>query len=88
MSRSRWSPCRARGRRAEVEATSETGGVELVRDRRDARLAVAPSTALAAAAIPPANFGDCFAYALAKERREPLLFKGDDFARTDVVPAL
>ncbi len=30
------------------------------------------------------NFGDCFAYALADVTREPLLFKGDDFARTDV----
>lgn len=30
------------------------------------------------------NFGDCFSYALAKERDEPLLFVGDDFARTDV----
>jgi len=30
------------------------------------------------------NFGDCFAYALAMERGEPLLFKGNDFARTDV----
>ena len=30
------------------------------------------------------NFGDCFAYALAKETGEPLLFKGADFARTDV----
>src|ERR1700722_20954352 len=29
------------------------------------------------------NFGDCFAYALAKSMREPLLFKGDDFAHTD-----
>jgi ribonuclease VapC len=34
------------------------------------------------------NYGDCFAYALAKETREPLLFKGDDFAQTDVVSAL
>lgn len=34
------------------------------------------------------NLGDCFAYALAKERREPLLFKGNDFSRTDVVLAL
>lgn len=34
------------------------------------------------------NFGDCFAYALAKETGETLLFKGDDFARTDVVSAL
>jgi ribonuclease VapC len=33
------------------------------------------------------NFGDCFAYALAKERNLPLLFKGEDFARTDLDPA-
>jgi len=33
------------------------------------------------------NYGDCFAYALAKATREPLLFKGDDFSRTDVAPA-
>jgi ribonuclease VapC len=33
------------------------------------------------------NFGDCFAYALAKAKGEPLLFKGDDFSRTDVVIA-
>ena len=30
------------------------------------------------------NFGDCFAYALAKEARQPLLFKGNDFALTDI----
>jgi ribonuclease VapC len=34
------------------------------------------------------NFGDCFSYALAKATGEPLLFKGDDFRKTDVVPAL
>ena len=34
------------------------------------------------------NFGDCFAYALAKETREPLLFKGDDFSRTDIEAAI
>ena len=34
------------------------------------------------------NFGDCFAYALAQATGEPLLFKGDDFARTDIPPAL
>jgi len=33
------------------------------------------------------NFGDCFAYALAKEMDEPLLFKGDDFRHTDVEAA-
>ena len=33
------------------------------------------------------NFGDCFAYALAKATDEPLLFKGRDFSKTDVRPA-
>ena len=32
------------------------------------------------------NFGDCFAYALAKATGEPLLFKGDDFGFTDIRP--
>ena len=34
------------------------------------------------------NFGDCFAYALAKVLGEPLLFKGDGFHKTDIVPVL
>ena len=34
------------------------------------------------------NFGDCFAYALAKATGEPLLFKGDDFRKTDIVAAV
>jgi ribonuclease VapC len=34
------------------------------------------------------NLGDCFAYALARATGEPLLFKGDDFAQTDVAPVL
>jgi ribonuclease VapC len=34
------------------------------------------------------NFGDCFAYALAKSTGEPLLFKGNDFGYTDITPAL
>jgi ribonuclease VapC len=33
------------------------------------------------------NIGDCFAYALAKTTGEKLLFKGEDFARTDISPA-
>ena len=33
------------------------------------------------------NFGDCFAYALAETNNEPLLFKGEDFARTDIEAA-
>jgi ribonuclease VapC len=34
------------------------------------------------------NLGDCFAYALAKQLDAPLLYKGDDFARTDIRSAL
>lgn len=34
------------------------------------------------------NFGDCFSYALAKVTGESLLFKGNDFRKTDVVSAL
>jgi len=33
------------------------------------------------------NYGDCFSYALAKTRNEPLLYKGDDFSRTDIEAA-
>jgi ribonuclease VapC len=34
------------------------------------------------------NFGDCFAYALARDLREPLLYKGADFSHTDIASAL
>jgi ribonuclease VapC len=34
------------------------------------------------------NLGDSFAYALAKGTGEPLLYKGEDFARTDIAPAI
>ena len=34
------------------------------------------------------NFGDCFAYALARQTGEPLLFKGTDFSQTDIVSAV
>lgn len=34
------------------------------------------------------NFGDCFSYALARGKREPILFKGDDFGHTDLRSAL
>ncbi len=34
------------------------------------------------------NFGDCFAYALAKERRDVLLFNGVDFSLTDSAPTV
>lgn len=34
------------------------------------------------------NIGDCFAYALARSLDRPLLYKGDDFAHTDIASAL
>lgn len=34
------------------------------------------------------NFGDCFAYALARALDEPILFKGSDFGQTDLISAL
>jgi ribonuclease VapC len=34
------------------------------------------------------NYGDCFSYALAKSLDVPLLFKGDDFSRTDILVAV
>jgi ribonuclease VapC len=34
------------------------------------------------------NFGDCVSYALARETGEPLLFKGNDFGRTDILPVM
>jgi ribonuclease VapC len=34
------------------------------------------------------NLGECFAYALAKAENCPLLFKGDDFGKTDIVSAI
>ncbi|MFZ0392817.1 MAG: type II toxin-antitoxin system VapC family toxin [Terracidiphilus sp.] len=34
------------------------------------------------------NFGDCFSYALARDKREPILFKGDDFGHTDLRSAM
>lgn len=34
------------------------------------------------------NLGDCFAYALAKDLNEPLLYRGDDFGHTDIRSAL
>jgi ribonuclease VapC len=34
------------------------------------------------------NLGDCLSYALAKEKREPLLYKGNDFVHTDIEAAV
>lgn len=77
------------------------GGLELDRLIRRLRIAVVPVTAEQADLAREAyrrfgkrrhpaglNFGDCFSYALARALDEPLLFVGDDFARTDVASAM
>lgn len=53
------------------------------------RLAIAASKIYGRSVGHPAklNLGDCFAYACARSLNAPLLFKGDDFPHTDVVPA-
>jgi ribonuclease VapC len=81
---------RALAGRAEVEEMLKDAQIELVPVSIDhARFAVAAFDRFGKGRHPAKlNFGDCFAYALAKERGEPLLFKGEDFARTDLVPAL
>ncbi|MFN3353905.1 MAG: type II toxin-antitoxin system VapC family toxin [Brevundimonas sp.] len=53
-----------------------------------ARLASAAERAFGKRTPAKLNLGDCFAYALAKELNAPLLYKGDDFALTDVAPAV
>jgi ribonuclease VapC len=81
--------------------SGEAGYRELARFVDDLRIEVMPvDRALVEAAFSgwlhygkgrhPAglNFGDCFSYALAKQRNEHLLFKGEDFALTDIAPAI
>jgi ribonuclease VapC len=59
-------------------------------DARQARLALAAYRTFGKGSGHPArlNLGDCFSYALAKATGEPLLYKGRDFALTDVASAL
>jgi ribonuclease VapC len=84
----------ARSRRrqslAEVDAALEHWRIEVVPvSLVHARLAVEAFARYGRGNHPARlNYGDCFAYALAKERGEPLLFKGDDFPLTDITPAL
>lgn len=78
----------------------ETGRADLDRFLADASIGVVALTEEHAAVAREAfrrygkgrhaaalNLGDVFAYALAKATGEPLLFKGNDFAQTDIVPA-
>jgi ribonuclease VapC len=72
--------------RAELEATLTDALIEVVPVTVDqAHIAADAYERYGRGRHPAAlNFGDCFAYALAKSRNETLLFKGKDFALTDV----
>jgi ribonuclease VapC len=83
---------RARGATAEVWILIEALRIDVVPvDLAQARLADEGQARFGKGrGEPPAvlNFGDLFAYALARHRDLPLLFKGGDFRQTDVRPAL
>lgn len=74
---------------AAVEAFLNSFGVEVRPVSAEARHgAIAAHARFGKGRHPAAlNFGDCFAYACAREARVPLLYKGDDFARTDIEAA-
>ena len=75
----------------DLDAFLALAGVDLAPvDGEQARLALYARIQLGRGFGAPAglNFGNCFAYALAKTRRAPLLFIGDDFGATDVACAM
>lgn len=74
----------------EVASLIEGLGFEIVDVTATAARRVARAYARWGKGIHPAalNFGDCFAYDVAKERGCPLLFVGEDFPQTDIEPAI
>lgn len=68
------------------EFMSELGAKELAISGAAHRRAIEAARTYGKFVAHPArlNLGDCFAYACAQEHRLPLLFKGDDFPRTDI----
>lgn len=73
----------------DLDLLIERAGVEVVPvDREQGSLARRAFSRFGKGRHPAGlNYGDCFAYALARHLGEPLLFKGDDFGKTDVVAA-
>ena len=80
---------RLRTEAADVDNVLAAAGIEVVDVTRDqAGLAVSAFLAYGKGRNRARlDLADCFSYALAKSRGAPLLFKGDDFSRTDIVPA-
>jgi len=75
---------------AVLESFLENMQFEIVDVTAETAAAVGPAYARWGKGFHPAklNFGDTFAYVLAKQRACPLLFIGNDFSLTDVTPAL
>ena len=80
---------RLRAHSESIELTMAALGIEIVEVTHDqAGLAIGGFFDYGKGRHPARlNIADCFAYALAKSRGAPLLFKGDDFLKTDIVPA-
>lgn len=72
-----------------VEAFLKAFGVEVLAVPAEARHEALAAHARYGKGRHPAalNFGDCFAYACARQANAPMLYKGDDFTRTDIEPA-
>ena len=79
-----------RGIGREMAALVAEGGVEVVPVTATTAARVAEAYATWGKGNHPAglNFGDCFAYVLARQTGSPLLYVGQDFIRTDIVSAL
>ena len=79
-----------RGIGAEMATLVGEGGIEVAPVTAATAARVAEAYALWGKGIHPAglSFGDCFAYALARELGCPLLYVGQDFAQTDLMAAL
>lgn len=72
-----------------AEALIDRLGIEVIAaTRADAQAAHLAFTRFGKGAGGPLNLGDCFSYALAESEGDGLLFKGDDFPRTDVRPVI
>ena len=80
---------RLRTQAMDVDNVLAAAGIEIVDVTRDqAGLAVSAFLAYGKGRNRARlNLADCFSYALAKSRGAPLLFKGDDFSKTDIAPA-
>ncbi|WP_232793283.1 type II toxin-antitoxin system VapC family toxin [Caulobacter hibisci] len=75
---------------SELDRDLQMLGIEIIDvDPAQARLAIDAAMRFGKGRHPARlNLGDCFSYALAKALNAPLLFKGDDFAHTDIRAAL